>query len=185
MGPEPMDLAASITPLSTSTRAFSICLDKKGTVPKIKGTMAPLVPMAVPTIALVMGISRAMSITKGMLLKVFIIFSIMAYKLVFSKITSFLVITRTTPRKIPRTREKAPDMVTIVRVWHIPVISSSLILRTFGMNLCRISSILDHLNFYAFFLKVINSSFYIFWPSTKEDKHSSNQSFIYYFNVSS
>ena len=58
--------AASIRPLSTSCNALSICLVKKGTVPNTSGSIAPFVPIAVPTTILVKGIRAARSITKGM-----------------------------------------------------------------------------------------------------------------------
>ena len=56
--PLPMLLAASILPGFTFARAVSTCLAKKGTVPKISGTIAPVTPIAVPTIALVKGIKN-------------------------------------------------------------------------------------------------------------------------------
>jgi hypothetical protein len=41
-GLEPIDWAASMMPPSTSARALSTCLEKKGTVPKTRGSIAPL-----------------------------------------------------------------------------------------------------------------------------------------------
>ena len=76
IGDEPMLCAASISPLSTSYKALSICLVKKGTVPNTSGSIAPFVPIAVPTTILVKGISAASKITKGIDLNTFISLSI-------------------------------------------------------------------------------------------------------------
>jgi hypothetical protein len=64
-----MDLAASTAPWSISARAVSICREKKGMVPKIRGTITPLVPMAVPEMKRLMGIKRTSRMINGMDLK--------------------------------------------------------------------------------------------------------------------
>ena len=64
--------AASAFPGSTFSSAVSTWREKKGTVPKIKGMMAPFTPIAVPTIFLVKGIRKTRRITKGIERKRFI-----------------------------------------------------------------------------------------------------------------
>ena len=65
-GPEPMDRAASMSPGSVSASALSTCLEKKGTVPIIRGTMAPGTLMAVPMMALDRGMTHVSKIMNGM-----------------------------------------------------------------------------------------------------------------------
>ena len=61
----PMAVAASTLPGSTPASATSTCLVKKGTAPNTSGTIAPLTPMAVPTMKRVSGIRKISRITKG------------------------------------------------------------------------------------------------------------------------
>lgn len=64
--PLPMAVAASTLPGLTLARAASTWRVKKGVAPNTSGTMAPLTPMAVPTIRRVRGMRKISRITKGM-----------------------------------------------------------------------------------------------------------------------
>ena len=66
----PKDLAASISPLSTSLSADSIILAINGADAIVSGTIAAVSPILVPTINLVKGIIATINIIKGKLLKV-------------------------------------------------------------------------------------------------------------------
>ena len=72
----PSDVAASITSSSTSTKAFSIILVKKGIAAIVSGTMAAVLPVNLETpvktfiIDLVKGINQNIKIKKGRLLKI-------------------------------------------------------------------------------------------------------------------
>ena len=62
-------------PLSTSFRAFSMSLATNGAAPIVRGTIAAVVPMLVPTIIFVTGKSTMMRIINGKLLSTFITIS--------------------------------------------------------------------------------------------------------------
>jgi hypothetical protein len=115
-GLEPIDLAASMTPPSTSERALSICLEKKGIVPKTRGRIAPFVPIAVPTTKRVSGIRAARSMIKGIDLKKLIILSNIVNTGWFARIPDGAVVTRSTPKKMPKQNEIEPEIPTMVRV---------------------------------------------------------------------
>ena len=104
-----MAWAASMRPLSIWAKAVSICRAKKGTVPKIKGRMAPLVPMAVPTTARVRGMRAPMRMMKGMERNRLITRSNVVYTSLFSRMLPGLVTVSTTPSTMPMTKEIAPE----------------------------------------------------------------------------
>ena len=71
-GVDPIAKAASITPGSTSSKAISTCLAKKGIVPAIIGTAAADGPIDVPTIQRVTPTSKANRMIKGIDRKILI-----------------------------------------------------------------------------------------------------------------
>ena len=107
-----MDLAASIIPLSTSTREFSTCLEKNGTVPHTRGTIAAVGPIVVPTKNLVNDATRAMIMTNGIDLVILTSLSRTEYIFLFSSIPPFPVTTRATPIANP----KMPAIRAVTRV---------------------------------------------------------------------
>ena len=120
-----MDFAASTSPLSTFDKALSTCLEKKGTVPTTRGTIAPVVPIAVPTINLEKGIRAASRITKGIERNTLISRSKIPNTLFFSRIPPCFVTIRVTPRIIPSKNAMPPETSIIYRVCKVESHSSS------------------------------------------------------------
>ena len=132
MGENPMASLASISPGSTSAIAVSICLEKKGTVPNIRGTYAPSTPRLVPTIALLIGMRRNKSIRKGIDLSMSIALSITLYTGTHSSIPPFFVTISSEPKKSPKKKDIIPDTATIWTVWPVHFISSGASFSRFG-----------------------------------------------------
>ena len=86
---------------------------KNGTVPKIKGKIAPFVPMAVPTTIRVSGIRAVRRITNGIERKIFTSLSKILKTTLFFKTPFGAVAVRTIPKKSPNTMEIAPDTITM------------------------------------------------------------------------
>ena len=106
---EPMLCAASTRPLSTLDKALSTCLEKKGTVPTTKGTIAPTVPIAVPTTNLEKGINAASKITNGIERNKLMTQLKIVNMYLFSKIPLCLVTISTTPKNKPKVKAITPD----------------------------------------------------------------------------
>ena len=159
--PMPMDWAASISPLSTSASAASTCRVKKGTVPKTRGTMAPAVPMAVPAISRVRGISAASRMMKGMERKVLMIRSSTTNSPRLGLMPPGLAMDSTTPNKRPMAKEISPDTPIMNRVCQMASRNSSDFLIRFGMMPVRNSSTLDHLHVHLLRLQVLHGLFQV------------------------
>ena len=88
---------------------FLSALQEKGTVPNIKGIIAPLTPIAVPIINLVRGTSIARSIIKGIALKKFINLLKTSYIIIFSIMPNLLVTIKSIPKKPPMKKDIMPE----------------------------------------------------------------------------
>ena len=102
----PNDLAASITPLSTSLNALSINLAIKGAAPIVRGIIAALVPILFPIKNFVRGNKTIINIIKGNDLSVFITTSKIEYTFKFSFNPSLDVNIKIIAKKNPITTAK-------------------------------------------------------------------------------
>ena len=98
---EPMALAASMTPPSTSRKLCSTTRAMYGVALMTSGNTEAEVPMAVPITARVTGISMAISRIKGMERRKLITAPSTALKVGAGLMPSFRVITSSTPRGMP------------------------------------------------------------------------------------
>ena len=114
--PVPMLRAASILPGSTPASTVSTCLVKKGTVPKMSGTMAPATPIAVPTSARVKGIRKIRRIRKGIARKKLISAFRTVYGIFRGRMPSLFQTVSSVPRNKPITKEMLPA---IRNIWSV------------------------------------------------------------------
>ena len=88
------------------------------------GTIAPGIPIVVPTINLVNGINNIAKMINGIERNKFTTLSKVAYKILFSKILPSRVTTNTTPKAIPNTPAIKPVIPTINKVSIVLLIIS-------------------------------------------------------------
>ena len=122
-----MEVAASIIPGCTSFNEASTILATIGIAPIVKGTMAAVVPIDLPTTKRVNGISSTSRIRNGSDLVILTIVPTTALTTLFSSSLPLEVEYSTTPRGNPTAYENSDAKNVIISVSHTPVKIASFI----------------------------------------------------------
>ena len=178
-----MDRAASMSPGSVSASALSTCLEKKGTVPIIRGTMAPGTLMAVPMMALDRGMTHVSRMINGMERKKLISLSKIWYSTLFSRMPPGFVTTMIIPNMSPSTKAMLPDQATITRVSLIAARKSGSLFITLGMILFSSSAIFDYLHSYIFLLQVGERLLHLVLVAADYGNRTANRRILYDFHI--
>ena len=112
----PMDCDASTTPASTSFKALSTTRATKGIAAIVRGTIAALVPNAVPTRNRVKGMSNISKMMKGTLLPRLTITSKTALRGLLGRMPFFAVTATTMPIAVPKIAAITVDTNTMYSV---------------------------------------------------------------------
>jgi hypothetical protein len=120
----PIASEASILPVWTSFKLFSIILARNGAEPMESGTTAAVEPIVVPTINLDKGSKITIRIMKGNDLTIFTNVANTLLSLGASSILPFSVTASITPRGKPKASETKVDNTTIYKVSARPVPNS-------------------------------------------------------------